>query len=102
MPWPEAASSFSFDGQPVPFVEGQTIAGALLAAGHRTLRRTRRGQRPRGLFCGVGVCADCLVAVDGVDGVRACLRPAYDAAVVVPMGGTVAGEYGAPAAEAGP
>ncbi len=68
--------SFTFDGEPVRAHPGETIGGALLAAGRRTLRRTRDGDRPRGLFCGIGACFECLVVVDGDGPVRACLAPA--------------------------
>ncbi|WP_030419817.1 (2Fe-2S)-binding protein [Streptomyces sp. SCSIO 75703] len=64
------------DGEPLPFVEGQTVAAALVAAGRIAWRTTRVGRRPRGVFCGIGVCFDCLVTVDGSDGQRACLVPA--------------------------
>ncbi|MBQ0825849.1 (2Fe-2S)-binding protein [Streptomyces tagetis] len=69
-------SEFSVDGEPVRFVEGQTVAAALVATGRVAWRTTRTGRRPRGVFCGIGVCFDCLVAVDGVPGQRACLVPA--------------------------
>ncbi len=62
------------NGQPVPARHGQTVAAALLAAGRRVFRITAQGQ-PRGLFCGMGVCFDCLVTVDGLTGQRACLTP---------------------------
>ncbi|MFD7666541.1 FAD-dependent oxidoreductase [Streptomyces sp. NPDC059788] len=52
---------------------GQTAASVLLAAG-RAAWRTTRGGRPRGVFCGIGVCHDCLVVVNGVPDVRACRR----------------------------
>jgi aerobic-type carbon monoxide dehydrogenase small subunit (CoxS/CutS family) len=57
--------------------EGQTIAGVLLASGRRSWRRSPSGA-PRGVFCGIGVCFDCLVTVNGVRDVRACLRRARD------------------------
>ena len=60
------------DGQPIPAHRGQTIAAALMAAGRRTFRHTRSGA-PRGLFCGMGVCFECRVTVDGVAGQRACI-----------------------------
>ncbi len=63
------------DGEPVPAKVGQTVAGALLTAGIRSWRTTRRAGRPRGLFCGIGACFDCLLTVDGVDDQRACLVP---------------------------
>jgi predicted molibdopterin-dependent oxidoreductase YjgC len=62
------------NGRPVQAYRGQTIAGALLAAGQRTLRHTRRAGKPRGLFCAMGVCYDCVVTVNGESGVRACMR----------------------------
>jgi predicted molibdopterin-dependent oxidoreductase YjgC len=64
------------DGEPLPFTEGQTIAAALVAAGRVAWRTTRINQRPRGVFCGIGVCFDCLVTIDGIGGQRACLVPA--------------------------
>ncbi|MBJ6622742.1 (2Fe-2S)-binding protein [Streptomyces sp. DHE17-7] len=64
------------DGEPLDFTEGQTVAAALVAAGQVAWRTTRVGRRPRGVFCGIGVCFDCLVTVDGVRGQRACLLPA--------------------------
>jgi predicted molibdopterin-dependent oxidoreductase YjgC len=59
------------DGRPIPVQLGQTVAAALIAAGGRVFRRTPSGQ-PRGLFCGMGVCFECLVTIDGVGGQRAC------------------------------
>jgi predicted molibdopterin-dependent oxidoreductase YjgC len=61
------------DGTPLQARRGETIATALLANGQRVLRRTRVGGKPRGLFCAMGVCFDCLVTVNGRSGVRACL-----------------------------
>ena len=68
--------TLSFDGTPVPFAAGQTIGGALVGAGITSWRTTRRESAPRGLFCGIGVCFDCLVTVDGVRTQRACITPA--------------------------
>jgi predicted molibdopterin-dependent oxidoreductase YjgC len=79
---PEDPIGFSFDGAPVEAVPGQTVAAALLAAGHRTLRRTRVDDRPRGVFCGIGACFDCLVTYNGRPGMRACLTPVRDGDVV--------------------
>lgn len=53
--------------------EGESVAAALLAAGLRTLRTTLRRGEPRGLFCGIGQCFDCLVEVDGEARQRACM-----------------------------
>lgn len=64
--------TFTFDGEPVACADGQTIAAALVADGRLVLRRTASGA-PRGMFCGIGACFDCLVEVNGRAGVRACL-----------------------------
>jgi 2Fe-2S iron-sulfur cluster binding domain len=65
--------AFSFDGAPMTAEAGQTLGAALLATGVRSWRRTRSGGRPRGLFCGIGACFDCLVDVNEDRAVRACL-----------------------------
>ena len=70
------------DGVAVTAEEGDTVAAVLVRDGRASWRRTRRGDRPRGLFCGMGACQDCLVTVDGVDGVRACLAPVSPGTVV--------------------
>lgn len=80
--------SFRFDGVEVPFTPGQTVAGALLAANVLTLRSTRVAKRPRGVFCGIGICHDCLVVASGSPNVRACLLPAAESLDVVTQDGT--------------
>lgn len=75
--------TFRFEGREVTAHPGETIAGALLAEGTRQLRTTRVGRRPRGLFCAIGSCFDCLVRVDGGRPVRACLTQASPGAEVV-------------------
>ena len=76
------AVRISFDGEPVHAHEGESVAAALLAADHRATRLTRRGGRPRGLFCAIGSCHDCLVRVDGSGPVRSCLTPVHDGMAV--------------------
>ena len=70
--------TFSFDGKDVEAYEGDTIGSALYAAGRRTFSRSFKYHRRRGLLCCAGQCANCLVAVDGAPGVRACTEPARD------------------------
>lgn len=61
------------DGRPVVAYTGETVAALLLAEGIRTFRHTAQNGQPRSLFCGIGICYDCLVTVDGAPNVRACL-----------------------------
>jgi predicted molibdopterin-dependent oxidoreductase YjgC len=70
------AFAITFDGAELPAYEGETVLAVLWAAGIRGLRVTARTHQPRGFFCGMGVCFDCLVSVDGRVGVRACMEPA--------------------------
>jgi sarcosine oxidase, subunit alpha len=66
---------FTFDGKPVEAFEGDTIGSALYAAGRRTFSRSFKYHRRRGLLCCAGQCPNCIVAVDGAPGVRACVEP---------------------------
>lgn len=75
-PAPPVPLTITVDGEPVAGVRGQTIAGVLLAGGALGFRRTSDQGRPRGVFCGIGVCYDCLVEVNGTRDVRACQRRA--------------------------
>lgn len=67
--------SIAFDGRAIAIRDGQSIAAALTEAGQRSFRLTAKGE-PRGLFCGMGVCQDCLVTIDGVPNQRACMTSA--------------------------
>jgi sarcosine oxidase, subunit alpha len=69
---------FSFDGREVEGLAGDTIASALYVAGQRTFSRSFKYHRRRGLLCCAGQCPNCLVAVDGAPGVRACTEPVRD------------------------
>ena len=66
---------FLWNGTEIHCRTGETIATALLCAGQLELRRSPRAGNPRGAWCMMGVCQECLIRVDGV--VRqACLTPA--------------------------
>ncbi|WP_049572812.1 (2Fe-2S)-binding protein [Streptomyces sp. SBT349] len=96
--------TLTFEGRPLPARPGQSVGAALTEAGVRAWRPTRDGAAPRGLFCGIGVCWDCLITVDGVPGQRACLVPARDGMVLtgdappLPLPEREAPEPAAPAA----
>ena len=65
--------SFTFNGAAYEGVPGQSIAAALMASGVRELRATRFHKEPRLIFCGIGICFDCVVTINGVANQRACL-----------------------------
>jgi 2Fe-2S iron-sulfur cluster protein len=72
---------FLCDGEPLFAYPGESIAAALLVAGRSVLGATPHG-RTRGFYCGMGVCWECAVTVDGEPGVRACMTPASPGARV--------------------
>jgi NADPH-dependent 2,4-dienoyl-CoA reductase/sulfur reductase-like enzyme len=65
------------NGKSVACRPGDTVAAALTDAGELGCRELADGSA-RGVFCGMGVCRDCLVTVDGIPGSRACLTPVRD------------------------
>jgi predicted molibdopterin-dependent oxidoreductase YjgC len=73
---PSTAFTFTWDGRKITAYPGETVLGALIAAGEHTLRHTRFNHEPRGMLCGIGVCYECLVTVDGKPNRRACMTKA--------------------------
>ena len=61
---------FAYDGAEIAAYPGETVAGALIASGVVTL------------FCGMGICHDCLVTIDGTPNRRACMERARSGMVV--------------------
>ena len=54
---------FTLDRRPLDAFAGESVAAALFAAGHRELRQSPRDGAPRGMFCMMGSCQECLVWV---------------------------------------
>lgn len=65
--------SVTVDGEPIQAYAGESVATVLLALGRRSFRHTDKHHEPRGIFCGMGICFDCLVTIDGMENVRACM-----------------------------
>lgn len=66
-----APLKFTVDGKTCEAYPGDTISVALYAVGQRAWRQSRQDEA-RGLLCGMGICFDCLVTVDGKQNLRAC------------------------------
>lgn len=60
------------DGRAVWAYDGETVAAALVASGLRTVRTTAVTAEPRGFFCGMGACFECVMIVDGIPNIRTC------------------------------
>ena len=66
---------FTFDGKEIEGYEGEPIAVALKASGLMVHRYTMKEHKPRGIFCAIGRCTDCVMVVDGIPNVRTCITP---------------------------
>jgi predicted molibdopterin-dependent oxidoreductase YjgC len=66
---------FTFDGRTLRGFSGEPVAMALRAAGVLIHRYTSKLRRPRGIFCAIGRCTDCVMIVDGKPNIRACVTP---------------------------
>ena len=67
-----------FDGRQIPARTGDSVAVALLAAGITATRTTAISGTPRGPYCMMGACFDCLAVVDGRSNVQTCMIPVHD------------------------
>lgn len=74
--------SFVFDGNEYEGFEGEPIAAALKANDVMIHRYTKKEHKPRGIFCAIGRCTDCVMIVDGVPNVRTCITPLKEGMVV--------------------
>ena len=83
--------AFTFEGREIEARAGDTIASALFAAGVRTLRETPVSGAPRGPYCMMGVCYDCLVEIDGAPNRQACMVEARGGMLVRRQRGATAG-----------
>ncbi|MDD4526079.1 MAG: (2Fe-2S)-binding protein [Lachnospiraceae bacterium] len=78
---------FTYDGREVEGYEGEPIAAALKAQGVMIHRYTAKKHSPRGIFCAIGRCTDCVMVVDGEPNIRTCITPLRE-------GMTVQTQYG--------
>ncbi len=60
------------DGKKIVAYEGESIGAALLVAGRKTLRHTNKLEQPRGLYCGIGLCQECRMTINGIPNTQAC------------------------------
>jgi len=67
--------NITVDGKKIKAREGEMIIAALLNAGIRINRFTSKYKEPRGIFCGIGQCTDCIMTVNGIPNVRTCVTP---------------------------
>jgi len=63
------------DDKEMEAYEGEMVASALLANGKKMFRLTKKEKRPRGVFCAIGRCTDCVMIVDSIPNIRTCITP---------------------------
>ena len=68
---PDEMLALRIDGVPVRVAAGTTVAAAILRAGVALFRRSVSGE-PRAPLCGMGICFECRVTIDGTPHVRSC------------------------------
>ena len=74
--------SFTYDGKALKGYEGEPIAAALKANGVLIHRYTKKRHEPRGIFCAIGRCTDCVMNVDGKPNIRTCITPLKENMVI--------------------
>ncbi len=73
---------FTVDGRTLEGFEGEPIAIALRSNGVMIHRLTARKNEPRGVFCAIGRCTDCIMVVNDVPNVRTCVEPLKEGMVI--------------------
>lgn len=84
--------TFSFDGKKMEGYEGEPIAVALKANGVIIHRYTMKRHEPRGIFCAIGRCTDCVMVVNGRPNIRTCITPLEEGMTVQTQDGVMARE----------
>jgi predicted molibdopterin-dependent oxidoreductase YjgC len=74
--------TFTYNGQEIEGFEGEPIAAALKVAGVMVHRYTKKEHKPRGIFCAIGRCTDCVMVVDKKPNVRTCITPLAEGMIV--------------------
>jgi len=70
---PERTIRIEVDGKMIEALEGEPIAAALVANSMRLFRFTKKYNEPRGIFCAIGRCTDCVMVVNGIPNTRTCV-----------------------------
>lgn len=75
------------DGKVIKAYEGEMIATSLVASGIKVFRYTSKYNEPRGLFCAIGRCTDCVMEVNGRPNVRTCVTSVEEGMIITTQKG---------------
>ena len=64
--------SVTINNMPVIAYEGELVSTVLLEEGIHVFQIKHKSGNPSGIYCGMGICYECLVTIDGVPNTRAC------------------------------
>jgi sarcosine oxidase subunit alpha len=64
-------TTLTVNGKAVTVPEGATVSAAVALAGLAAYRKSVTGE-PRGPVCGMGICFECRVTIDGIAHCRSC------------------------------
>lgn len=67
-----------YENQPIKAQSGDPVAVALMNAGIKGFRKTRKKKEKRGVYCAIGRCTDCMMTINGIPNVRTCITPVED------------------------
>lgn len=67
-----------FEEAEISAEEGEPVAVALMAAGIKDFRMTRKSHEARGVYCAIGRCTDCMMVIDGQPNTRTCVTPVVE------------------------
>jgi sarcosine oxidase subunit alpha len=59
------------------------VLAVLVACGFKALKKSRKINESRGLLCGMGVCYECQVSINGEPNQRACMTEVADRMEIV-------------------
>ena len=83
LPERETSVTIEIDGEPAAAAPGDSVAAAMFAAGVSTFRHAPVDGGPRGPWCAMGVCFECLVEIDDEPNRQACMTPVREGLRVV-------------------
>jgi predicted molibdopterin-dependent oxidoreductase YjgC len=70
--------TLTVNGKKIPAYKGETLLASLIAAGYKTLKQSPLKDEPRGALCGMGVCYECIVTINGEPNIRSCMTEVED------------------------
>lgn len=82
--------TFYYNGKPLKGLEGEPISAALKVNGVMAHRYTAKKHEPRGIFCAIGRCTDCVMVVNGKPNIRTCITPLEEGMQVQTQDGVTA------------